>query len=373
MQALEYVMRKAEELGQPVAVNLSFGNVYGSHRGNSLLETYINQLSDRGRNVIAIGTGNEGNAAGHASGQVPVDGRTEIQFVIDDYETSLNIQLWKDYADEYGITMIAPDGRAIGPFSRELGTARYQLARETLLVYYGEPSPYQSGQEIYIDFIPNGTYLDSGIWTIVLTGQQIVTGRYDFWMNDARARGSGTKFLSPSPEVTMTIPSTASRVIAVGAYDARLNAYASFSGRGWSDETYQIRPDLVAPGVQITTTSSGGGYTSVTGTSFATPFVTGSAALMMQWGIVQGNDPYLYGEKVKASLRRGARHLPGFTAWPNNQVGYGEDVIIRSHSRKPVKSSVSTRFPRTEKEHFNRYFEENLPGLDSKCWCGCDL
>lgn len=31
MQALEYVMRKAETLGMPVAVNLSFGNVYGSH------------------------------------------------------------------------------------------------------------------------------------------------------------------------------------------------------------------------------------------------------------------------------------------------------------------------------------------------------
>ena len=41
MQALEYVMRKAETLGMPVAVNLSFGNVYGSHRGTSLLETYM--------------------------------------------------------------------------------------------------------------------------------------------------------------------------------------------------------------------------------------------------------------------------------------------------------------------------------------------
>ena len=44
---------------------------------------------------------------------------------------------------------------------------------------------------------------------------------------------------------------------------------------------------------------------------------------MMQWGIVKGNDPYLYGEKVKAYLRRGARQLPGFDVWPNSQVGYG--------------------------------------------------
>ena len=79
----------------------------------------------------------------------------------------------------------------------------------------------------------------------------------------------------------------------------------------------------MAPGVDITTTSAGGGYTTVSGTSFATPFVTGSAALLMEWGIVEGNDPYLYGEKVKAYLRRGARHLPGFSQFPNPQVGYG--------------------------------------------------
>ena len=61
----------------------------------------------------------------------------------------------------------------------------------------------------------------------------------------------------------------------------------------------------------------------MTGTSFAAPFVTGSAGLLMEWGIVDGNDPYLYGEKVKAYLRRGARQMPGFEVFPNPQVGYG--------------------------------------------------
>ena len=40
-------------------------------------------------------------------------------------------------------------------------------------------------------------------------------------------------------------------------------------------------------------------------------------------GIVQGNDPYLYGEKVKAYMRKGARKLPGFEEFPNPQVGWG--------------------------------------------------
>ena len=53
------------------------------------------------------------------------------------------------------------------------------------------------------------------------------------------------------------------------------------------------------------------------------PFVTGSAALLMEWGIVRENDPYLYGEKVKAYLRRGAKKVPGFDEYPNEEVGYG--------------------------------------------------
>ncbi len=84
-----------------------------------------------------------------------------------------------------------------------------------------------------------------------------------------------------------------------------------------------LKPDLAAPGVRITAPAVGGGYAEVTGTSFAVPFVTGAAALLMEWGIINGNDPYLYGEKVKAYLQRGAKELPGFWKYPNNQVGYG--------------------------------------------------
>ena len=92
----------------------------------------------------------------------------------------------------------------------------------------------------------------------------------------------------------------------------------------------ETKPDLVAPGVSIQTAAPGGGYVTVSGTSYATPFVTGSAAILMQWGIVEGHDPYLYGEKVKAWLRRGARPLPAFTEYPNEQVGYGALCVRES-------------------------------------------
>lgn len=323
MQAVEYVMKKAQELNRPVAINLSFGNAYGSHRGTSLLETYLSMMANRWKNVIVAGTGNEGNSGGHFAGKLGEREEQVIEFTVSAFEPTLNLQLWKNYADGFRVTIVHPNGQTAGPLGGEAGTARYRLGNTNLLVYYGEPSPYQGLQEIYIDFLAADTYIDSGIWRIILTPQRIVSGEYQLWMPDSRARNDNTHFLQPTPDTTLTIPSTAPGVIAVGAYDARRMTYASFSGRGWETEPFFNRPDLAAPGVDITTTTSGGGYVSVTGTSFAAPFVTGAAALMMQWGIVEGNDPYLYGEKLRVSLNRGARQLTAEAVYPNPRIGYG--------------------------------------------------
>ena len=132
----------------------------------------------------------------------------------------------------------------------------------------------------------------------------------------------------PSEETTLTIPSTAARVITVGAYDGYFDRAAAFSGRGYTRETNQVKPDLVAPGVDITSCAPGGGYVTRSGTSMAAPFVTGGAALLMQWGIVDKNDPYLYGEKMKAYLIKGARRLPAMRNYPNPV--FGDNGIIVS-------------------------------------------
>lgn len=174
--------------------------------------------------------------------------------------------------------------------------------------------------------LPRDTYIAPGIWQIVLNAGRIVGGNYEMWLPSESALNEGTNFRYPTPDTTLTIPSAAASVISVAAYDALTFTYADFSGRGplagMSDIEFQ-KPDVAAPGVNVTTVAAGGGFVSVSGTSFATPFVTGSAALLMEWGIINGNDRYLYGEKLKAYLRRGARQLPGYDRWPNPQLGYG--------------------------------------------------
>lgn len=322
MQGLDFAVRYAMARNKPVAINLSFGNNYGSHTGRSLLETFVNDVSNVWRNNIVVGTGNEGNSANHASG-VLIMGRTQaVEIAVSEFEFSLNVQIWKNYYDHFDITIVAPNGTRVGPIPRILGTQRFTVAQTQILLYYGVPTPYNPQQEIYIDMIPTGRYINSGVWRIELVPRRIVDGNYDMWLPSGGIKNPNTRFLFPSEYTTLTIPSTAYRAVTVGAYDSNTDSYAPFSGRGYTRDN-QIKPDLVAPGVNITSTAPGGGYEEQSGTSMATPFVTGSAALLMEWGIVQGNDPYLYGEKLKAYLINGCRHLRIESVYPNRTLGYG--------------------------------------------------
>lgn len=328
MEAVNWIIQEAMKRNQPVAINLSFGNSYGSHSGRSLLESYLNEMAEVWKNVICVGTGNEGNTRRHTGGIVGRDyltanGVTEVEFSVAEGTGSMNLQLWKNFYDEYDVELVSPSGKSSGTISQVLGTQRFSLEQTEILMYYGEPFPYNPLQELYFDFIPKGQWVNSGIWKLRLHPKRIVEGRFDMWLPAGSLLPPDTKFQRPDEFTTLTIPSTADRVISVGAYDGRTNSYAVFSGRGYTRGNRVVKPDLVAPGVGIMSASPGGSYTMKTGTSMATPFVTGSAALMMEWGIVQGNDAYLYGEKLRAYLINGARELPEERNYPNALFGYG--------------------------------------------------
>lgn len=322
MEAVNFVTQFALERSMPVAINLSFGNNYGGHDGSSLLETYLNDISSLGRMVIVCGSGNEGSNGRHFGGQLSREENETIQLSISEYELSMNLQIWKSYADQIRIYLSSPSNVRIGPINQVLGTQRFTLGNTNILLYFGEPAPYNRDQEIYIEWIPIGDYIDSGVWTIQLEAERIVTGQYDMWLPVAEATGTKSRFLFANEDRTLTVPSTAEKVITVAAYDSELDALASFSGRGYTRRN-QIKPDISAPGVNILSANPGGGYSIRSGTSMATPFVTGSSALLMEYGIINGNDPYLYGEKVKAYLLRGARELPVLSSYPNRILGYG--------------------------------------------------
>ena len=338
LRGVTYALRKAQQLNMPLVINLSFGNSYGSHDGSSLLERFLDNASEIGKTVICVGSGNEGAARGHFAGNVARDSRVEL--AVGNYERSLNIQLWKNYIDVFRIRLQSPGGEE-AELATNIQGGKYTLRLEQtrILVYLGEPLPYAVAQEIYLEMIPvTGVYINAGIWTIRLEPVMTVTGQYYLYLPAGNGRGDSTGFYRSTPQMTLTVPSTAAKVITVGAYDPVYDTYADFSGRGYADSTRTIgvaaagltKPDLVAPGVNILAPDVYGSFLPVTGTSFATPIVSGAAALLMEWGIVRGNDPFLYGEKIKAYLRKGARPLRGEREYPNDRVGYGRLCVADS-------------------------------------------
>ena len=334
MRAMTYALGKAQALGMPMAVNLSFGNSYGAHDGSSLLERFMDNASEIWKNVICAGSGNEGASAGHVSGRLSEGGpgqpagRQSVELAVGNYESTTNVQLWKNFADSFRVILQAPSGqREEVPMTRP-GRTEIVIDQTRILIYVGEPSPYSVNQEIYFDFIPVETYINAGIWVFQLEPVLLITGEYQLYLPGQAVRSADTRFFAPTPELTLTVPSTAGKLITVGAIYGAYDAYADFSGRGVRGEEElpgfpNTKPDLAAPGVNIVAARAGGGYEAYTGTSFSAPLVTGAGALMMEWGIVRGNDPYMYGEKLKAHLRRGARSVRGETRYPNERTGYG--------------------------------------------------
>ncbi|MDF2611081.1 MAG: hypothetical protein K0R92_2555, partial [Lachnospiraceae bacterium] len=308
MEAIDFCIRRAIAYNQPLAINISFGNNYGSHDGASLLESYISDMANRWKINIVIGTGNEGAAGKHAGGilenQIQV-----IDLAVGQYEFTFNLQIWKNFYDRFEITLISPGGTRVGPIPERLGTQQFSIGQTEIYLYFGQPLPYNSQQEIYLEFIPRADYIESGVWKIELVPREIVVGNYDLWLPSGGVLSPDTEFLRPSEQTTLTVPSSAQKAITVGAYNAYNDSLAFFSGRGFPRNAGFVKPDLVAPGVDITSAAPGGGYRTQSGTSMATPF--------------QGNDPYFYGEKMKAYLIAGARHLSIERIYPNPTLGFG--------------------------------------------------
>ena len=327
MTAIDFAVRYAISTNQPMAINISFGNNYGAHNGDSILERYMDTISNLYTVTIISGTGNDGTTARHAQGMLRTGENQVVEIYVGDYLTAFNLQIWKHYMDDIEVELESPTGRRLGPFSPYAVVQNYSLPMENIAVYYSEPTPYNPEQEIYLSFIARGNYLTAGIWKLHLRARDVVAGDYDMWLPVAGSTTSEVSFVRPTIFNTLVVPSTARYAISVSAYDSINDTFANFSGRGPSVEQGLpqriAKPDLAAPGVNINTCAVGGGYGVFSGTSFAAPFVAGAAALLMQYGIVEGNDPYLYGEKVRASLIKGARPLPFQEKRPSPLVGWG--------------------------------------------------
>ena len=180
-----------------------------------------------------------------------------------------------------------------------------------------EPSEL-TGDEVIIVRAEN---LKPGVWTFILIGEYIVHGTYDSWILQRELLDENTKFLTPTPEVSVTIPATSYSIISVASYNQNNNATVSSSGRGQTRDGRQC-PLISAGGIDAMVTAPNDQQRMVSGGSVASAVIAGCCSQLLEWGIVKKNDRAIYATKVQTYLMRGTNQRSGYE-YPNSQIGYG--------------------------------------------------
>lgn len=325
MLGIKYVIERALGENKPVSILLGTGTNTGEHNGQANLEAYIEQMSNVWRNNFSVGTGNQANKGSHFSGRVNNNETQIVQFFVDSGMASYQCSIWKQFIDKVEIIVESPRGEQTESISL-LNTSRaFIFGNTVVMVNFALPNVSSTRQEILIWLQASaGAGIDTGLWTILIRGVDILDGSYNIWGNIIEDVNNQTRFLEEDPFITLTIPSTAQRATSVAAFNGASMQLAAFSGRGYT-VLGEIKPDLAAPGINVITASIKEDilYEPVSGTSAAAAFVAGAYAVLLEYSILRLGEQYLYGESLKFYLLRNARRPQSQAPYPNPQWGYG--------------------------------------------------
>lgn len=351
MKGIKFLIDKSKELNMPLAINISLSTNDGAHNGSSLLEQYISTVSTLERVTIVIAAGNEGEAAHHVGGNL--EGINEIFFNVSSDESTVVLNLYKSLLPSVSIELISPSGGSTGEIAVKEGFQEGAIGNSRYSIYLTGPKPFDVSGEIGIIIRGINEYITPGQWKISLRKLNNYDGTFDMWLPISEGLNVNTKFVNPVVYNTLGIPATVRNVISVGSYNYLVDTISPFTGRGQIYEGQYIKPDIVAPGEGIYSAIPNRSFDKKTGTSMATPQVTGSAALMMQWGIVNRNDPYLYGERLKYFLMLGSKKGRRDISYPDPSWGYGELCLRDSFNILSQTLGVGFRDINIEKRQNN--------------------
>lgn len=350
LTGIDFLVKKALELNKPMAILVSLGSNTGSHSGISVVEQYIREISDLRGIVVVNSAGNEGDTETHVRGRIPnVGGEALIELKVADGQPDFSFQIWIDKPNKFSISVISPSGEVMPPIQAKLQQnkeLRFILEKSRIILSIDTAEERTGRQLIGVSFKDPSP----GIWTFKLIAEITIEGIYDAWLPKRILLQPETKFLNASSECTITIPGTEPTCLTVSYYDQNNDSIVSASSRGYT-AIGDIKPDIAAGGVNVLTTAPDNQTVVISGSSVAAAVATGACSLIMQWGIVDDNDPLMFANKIRSYLIAGARRINKFT-YPNREWGYG---LLDVYGIFKALRSVSGEFNTHEGELFFRY------------------
>lgn len=328
MMGVRFLQQYAIREKKPLVICVGLGTASGSRTGALPFADLLNTLARQVNTVVVTCTGNEANNRTHTSGLAVSDTEpSEIEITVGADERGFVMEIWAESLDILSVAITSPSGERISRIPARIDTGgvyNFLLERSQVAVNYRVVESASGYEVIFMRFINPA----QGIWKIHVYSLTNIVGRYNAWLPLKQFLSGDTYFLNSNPSTTLTEPGAAERVISVGAYNHITDASYAASGRGYT-ATGLVKPDFVAPGVDVYGVRAGGGYTTRTGTSVAAAHAAGAAALLLTWVVTDGNLPYMGTNEVKSVLIRGAKRENN-TVYPNNIYGYGKMDVIEA-------------------------------------------
>lgn len=351
--AVEYIFTRANSLGMPCVINMSLNQNGGSHDGESVVEHAIDRLleEEKGRAFVVV-AGNEHSWRSHASGQLSTGGKRQLHWRFGGPfppnstlppgahdRTRNEMEVWYSSRDVFNIRIIDPAGNSTRGISTDSdGISDFVLGNNKVHIDAERFTELNGEGRIYIEVDRDTDDLQSGTWLVEIEAVDVRDGRFDAWVErDKRDPTNGfadqSFFEDPDFDASMTLgtPATARRAIVVANYDHVKQVIAPSSGRGMTRDQ-RHKPDLSAPGTEITSSCALGGRPNQsgqivpmrvkkTGTSMAAPHVAGIVALLFERA-KQLPQRRLTAQQVRKLLIASATNPSGATAF-DQSWGYG--------------------------------------------------
>ncbi len=322
MMGVSYLYFLARKYSMPLVVCIPLGTNIGSHMGMSRLGQYLNQVSLSNGSAVITAAGNETGARHHFRAVMDADTDEVIaELRVGEREAGFSMELWAENMGVYTVGFISPTGEVAREISVPLrgeNTVSF-LLEQTQITVYTQIADVSAGSQFIFMRFENPM---SGIWRILIRNSLDIRETFHLWLPVRGFITDETYFLRPDPDTIITDPGNARYPITVTAYDHTKNSIYIHASRGYS-LSGRIKPDLAAPGVNILGASvSGRRLTRMSGTSVSAAHLAGAAAILLNWGVLNANYPYLNTPVLKSIFVRGAQRNPALT-YPNREFGYG--------------------------------------------------